>query len=173
MPNPSLQLEVNVRRPSGNLDSAFRRSSVPVRTPRSVARTLPCQGCHVAKSPSLAGSFARNRLFRGFLKVCTFDGCASGGRDGEYSESARSTGYQNLKTRSTLGACVLFCFRVPVRSGAPAAKPHLLWTVRTRGTGNVVAYNSDNVIIVSHSQPSTCDPRVYASIRTAKRIAIK
>ncbi len=118
--NPSLQ--VNVRRPSGNLDSAFRRSSVPVRTPRSVARTLPCQGCHVAKSPSLAGSFARSRLFRGFLKFCTFDGCASGGRDGEYSESARSTGYQNLKMRSTLGACVLFCFRVPVGSGAPGSR---------------------------------------------------
>ena len=31
-----------VRRPLGNFDAACRRSSMPVTTPRSVARTLPC-----------------------------------------------------------------------------------------------------------------------------------
>jgi hypothetical protein len=44
-----------VRRPSGDCDCACRRSSVPVRTPRSVpvplASTLPC---HLAESPDFS-----------------------------------------------------------------------------------------------------------------------
>ncbi len=42
----------------------------------------------------LAASFARNHRSRDFLKFGTFDGCASGVRDGEYAESSRSTLYR-------------------------------------------------------------------------------
>ncbi len=59
----------------------------------------PLPSCRI--SQFLAASFARNRRFRDFLKSGTFDGCASGMRDGEYSESSRSTlsvnGYQKRK----------------------------------------------------------------------------
>ena len=75
-----------VRRPSGALDSACRRSYVPVRTPRSVTCTLPCPYCRV--SQFLAASFARNRRVPDFLKFGTFGGCASGERVGECSESS-------------------------------------------------------------------------------------
>jgi hypothetical protein len=54
----------------------------------------------------LAASFARNRRFRDLFDVSHVSGCGSGGRDGEYSDSARSTlavnVYQN-ETWSTLG----------------------------------------------------------------------
>jgi hypothetical protein len=49
----------------------------------------PLPSCRV--SQFLAASFARNRRFRDFLKFATFDGCASGVRDGDCSESSRST----------------------------------------------------------------------------------
>ena len=76
-----------VRRRTGSFDSACRCSSVKVRMPRSVTRTLPC---HIAEAHKfLAASFARNRRFRDFLKFGTFGGCASGLRDD--SESSRST----------------------------------------------------------------------------------
>jgi hypothetical protein len=45
-----------VRRPSGNFDSACRHSSVPVRTPSSVTRTLPC---HIAESPHFSPPLSR------------------------------------------------------------------------------------------------------------------
>jgi hypothetical protein len=78
-----------VRHSSGNFDAACRRSSVPVTTPGSVTRTLPCR-----LAEFLAASFARNRRSRHFVKLATFDGCASGVRDGEYSKSSRSTLYR-------------------------------------------------------------------------------
>ena len=43
----------------------------------------PLPSCRVSRF--LAASFARNRRSRDFLKFGTFDGCASGVRDGEYS----------------------------------------------------------------------------------------
>ena len=46
----------------------------------------PLPSCRV--SQFLAASFARNRRSRDFLKFATFDGCASGVRDGDYSESS-------------------------------------------------------------------------------------
>ncbi len=55
-------------------------------------RYAPLPSCRVSRF--LAASFARNRRFRDFLKFGTLDGCASGMRDGEYSESARSTLYR-------------------------------------------------------------------------------
>ncbi len=45
-------------------------------------------------SQFLAASFARNRRSRDFLKFATVDGCASAVRDGDYSESSRSTLYR-------------------------------------------------------------------------------
>jgi hypothetical protein len=76
-----------VRHPSGDCDCdcACRRSSVPVTTPILVTRTLPC---HVAASHNFSPPPSR---FRDFLKFGTFGGCASGERDGEYSEIAQST----------------------------------------------------------------------------------
>ena len=52
----------------------------------------PLPSCRV--SQFLAASFARNRRFRASLKFGTLDGYASGERDGEYSESSRSTLYR-------------------------------------------------------------------------------
>ena len=52
----------------------------------------PLPSCRVSRF--LAASFARNRRSRDFLKFATFDGCASGVRDGDYSESSRSTLYR-------------------------------------------------------------------------------
>ncbi len=73
------------RHQTGIFYAACRRSSVPVRTSSSVTRTLPCRLAESHKF--LAASFARNRHFRDFLrKFGTFDGCASGVRDGGYSE---------------------------------------------------------------------------------------
>ena len=46
----------------------------------------PLPYCRI--SQFLAASFARNRRFRDFLKFGTFDGCASGMRDGDHSESS-------------------------------------------------------------------------------------
>jgi hypothetical protein len=93
-----------VRRRSGKFDVACRRSSGKVRTPRSVTRTLPCRIAEshnfspppspaiavsaISKDKHVSASFARNRRFRDFLKFGTFGGCASGERDGEYSESS-------------------------------------------------------------------------------------
>ncbi len=71
----------------------------------------------------LAASFARNRRFRDFLKFCTLCGCASGERDGEYSESARRTlsinGYPKTKPRSTSGPACCFVFGYRLRLGTP------------------------------------------------------
>jgi hypothetical protein len=52
----------------------------------------PLPSCRVSRF--LAASFARNRRFRDFLKFATFAGCASGVRDGDYSESSRSILYR-------------------------------------------------------------------------------
>ena len=52
----------------------------------------PLPSCRVSRF--LAASFGRNRRFGDFLKFGTFAGCASGVRDGEYSESSRSTLYR-------------------------------------------------------------------------------
>ena len=52
----------------------------------------PLPSCRVSRF--LAASFARNRRSRDFLKFGTFDGCASGVRDGEYAESSRNTLYR-------------------------------------------------------------------------------
>jgi hypothetical protein len=43
--------------------------------------------------------------------------------------------YPKMKTRSTLGACVLFCFRVPVGAGVPpwGPPPHLGPAVHSDG----------------------------------------
>ncbi len=49
----------------------------------------PLPSCQVSRF--LAASFARNCCFRDFLKCGTFDKCASGERDGEYSGFSRST----------------------------------------------------------------------------------
>jgi hypothetical protein len=43
----------------------------------------PLPSCRVSRF--LAASFARNRRFGDFLEFGTFDGCASGVRDGEYA----------------------------------------------------------------------------------------
>ncbi len=95
-----------VRRPSGNFDSACRRSSVTVMTPRSVTRTLPCQ---IAEShhfsPRLSEVWhvwwmrergARLRV----LRVLS-----------EYPSPLTLT--QNENAVAPRGG-VLFCFRVPV-----------------------------------------------------------
>ncbi len=67
-----------VRPQSGDFDAACRRSSVPVRTSSSVARTLPCR---LAESPDFSPppspAIAVPATFD-FLKFGTFDGCASG-----------------------------------------------------------------------------------------------
>jgi hypothetical protein len=52
----------------------------------------PLLSCRVSRF--LAASFALNRRSRDFLKLGTFDGCASGMRDGEFAESARSSLYR-------------------------------------------------------------------------------
>ncbi len=52
----------------------------------------PLPSCRVSRF--LAASFARNRRFHDFPKFATLDGCASGVRDGEYSESSWSTLYR-------------------------------------------------------------------------------
>jgi hypothetical protein len=52
----------------------------------------PLPSCRVSRF--LAASFARNLRFGDILKFGTFNGCASGVRDGEYSESSRSTLYR-------------------------------------------------------------------------------
>ncbi len=52
----------------------------------------PLPSCPV--SGFLAPSFARNRRFSDFLKFGTVAGCASGGRDGDYSKSSRSSLYR-------------------------------------------------------------------------------
>jgi hypothetical protein len=77
---------------SGNFDVACRRSSGKVTTTRSLTGTHPCRLCRI--SQFLAASFARNGCFRDFPKFGTFAGCASGERDGDYSESSRSTLYR-------------------------------------------------------------------------------
>ncbi len=46
----------------------------------------PLPSCRVSRF--LAASFARNRHFHYFPKFATLDGCASGVRDGDYSESS-------------------------------------------------------------------------------------
>ncbi len=52
----------------------------------------PLPSCRVSRF--LAASFARNRRFHDFPKFATFDGCASAVRDGDFSESSRSTLYR-------------------------------------------------------------------------------
>ena len=52
----------------------------------------PLPSCRVSRF--LAASFARNRRFHDFPKFGTLDGCASGVRDGDCSESSRSTLYR-------------------------------------------------------------------------------
>jgi hypothetical protein len=72
---------------SGNSDAACRRSSLPVRTSSSVTRTLPCrlaESLNFSPPPSPAIAVSRD-----FLKFAAFYGCASGVRDGDYSESSR------------------------------------------------------------------------------------
>ena len=58
-----------VRRPSGNIGFPCRRSSVPVRTPRPVTRTLPC---HLAESrnfsPPPSAAIAVSRLSVSFAR---------------------------------------------------------------------------------------------------------
>ena len=102
-----------VRRRSGNCDAACRRSSVPVTMPRSATRTLPC---HIAEShnfsppasPAIAVSATLSSLAR------LMDARAGS----ELASTASSLGVLSAinvyPKRSTLGACVLFCFRIPV-----------------------------------------------------------
>ena len=52
----------------------------------------PLPSCRVSRF--LAASFARKLRFGDILKFGTFNGGASGVRDGEYSESSRSTLYR-------------------------------------------------------------------------------
>ena len=81
-----------VRHQSGNLDDACRRSSVSVRTSRSVTRTLPCRLAESHNfSPPPSPAIAVSATLRSLARL---DGCASGVRDGEYSESSRSTLYR-------------------------------------------------------------------------------
>ena len=75
-----------VRHQSGNSDAACRRSSVPVRTSSSVTRTLPCRLAESHNfSPPPSPAIA---VFATFRKFATFDGCASGVRAGDHSESS-------------------------------------------------------------------------------------
>jgi hypothetical protein len=67
---------LHVTRPLGNAETDCRGSSVPVRTPRSVTRTLPLP------SPTIPRRLIRDL----FLKFRTFGECASRERDGEHSE---------------------------------------------------------------------------------------
>ncbi len=60
----------------------------------------PLPSCRVSRF--LAASFARNRRLGDFLKFGTFDGCASGVRDGEYSESAPSTLYRERLPKTNI-----------------------------------------------------------------------
>ncbi len=98
-----------VRRPSGNLGDACRRSSGKVRTPRSVTRALPC---HIAEShnfsPPPSPAIAVSATFRSLPRLVD-------ARAG--SELARTPSPLGVLSavnvypkRSTLGACELFCF---------------------------------------------------------------
>jgi hypothetical protein len=94
-PDSALQCRISplhvtcIRRRSGNIDAACRLSSVLATTPRFVTRTLPC---HIAESPNFSPPPSpRNCRFHDFPKFGMFDGCASGERAGECSESSRST----------------------------------------------------------------------------------
>jgi hypothetical protein len=97
----------------GFFDVACRRSSVPVTTSRSVNRTLPC---HLAESsnfsPSPSPAIAVSATFRSLARLMD-------ARAGSELASAPSplgvlSAVNVYPQRSTLGACVLFCVRVPV-----------------------------------------------------------
>jgi hypothetical protein len=83
-----------------------------------------------APLPYCRVSFARNRSFRDFLKFGTFDGCASGVRDGEYSESSESSlgtlsvnGYQKENRGRPSGPACCFVFGYRVGTGVPPWGP--------------------------------------------------
>ena len=72
-------------RRAGNFHFSCRRSSMPVTTPSPVTSAIP------AILPSLAISRRLRRPQSPFPRLFEFGGCASGERDWEYSESARSS----------------------------------------------------------------------------------
>ena len=79
-------------------------------------------------SQFLAASFARNRRFRDFPKFGTFDGCASGVRDGDYSESSREyslplTVTQNEHLVDPRGEPAVLCFGYRLGTGVPPWGP--------------------------------------------------
>ena len=85
----------------------------------------PLPYCRI--SQFLAASFAGTRRFRDFPKFGTFGGCASGERDGEYSESARSTLTKRGRP-SEPACCFVFvyrfgCWGTPV-GPTPTPRPH-------------------------------------------------
>jgi hypothetical protein len=100
----------------------------------------PLPSCRV--SQFLAASFARNRRFHYFPKFATFDGCASGVRDGDYSESSREyslpltvTVTQNRTHSRPSGRAYCFVFRVPAGYwGTPVGPtPHAGPAVHSNG----------------------------------------
>jgi hypothetical protein len=103
VPNPALT--------SDKFDVACRRSSVPVTTPRSVTRTLPR---HIAESPNFSPppppAIVVSATFRSLARL--MDARAGS----ELASTASPLGVLSTVTvnvypkRSTLGACVLFCF---------------------------------------------------------------
>ncbi len=80
-----------VTRPSGGCDFACRCSSVPVATPLSapvpLASTLPC---HIAESHNFSPPPSPAIAVSATFSFGELGGCASGERDGEYSECALS-----------------------------------------------------------------------------------
>ena len=83
----------------------------------------PLPSCRISRF--LAASFARNRRFRDFLKFSTFGGCASGVRDGDYSESSREyslplTVTQNEHLVDPRGEPAVLCFGYRLGTGVPA-----------------------------------------------------
>ena len=109
-------------------DATFRSSYAP----------LPC--CRL--SQFLAAFFPRNRRFRGCLKFGTSGGYASGERDGDCSESSRSTLAVNVYPKrnrsrpSGPACCFVFGYRLePVVTGVPSwgPPPHPGPAVRSDG----------------------------------------
>ena len=98
-----------VRHSSGNFDAACRRSSVPVTTPGSVRRTLPCRLAESHRfSPPPSPAIAVSATFRSVARLVDGRaGCEMATTPSPLGVLSTVDGYPN---RLTLGARVLFCF---------------------------------------------------------------
>jgi hypothetical protein len=140
---PSHGLPPGVRRPSGNFRFACRRSSGTVTTPGSVASTLPCH----LPSRSTSRRLLRPQSPFNFKVSATFQSLArlmdarARERDGEYSESSRSTlcRQRSPKTKRKRGrpsgpaCCFVFGYRLGPVGPTGMAPPHADPAVHSRG----------------------------------------